>query len=267
MRNFVSEEINVNRTSFSYVSLLQFAFTIEKQIYELNQENRVIADEYKQSLLSGYDEVDIVTFTCHLKIAFFKDSKASKGDRAYLMHAPQAIMDLDEAYKLVLKLLQNQDVESIKKVLNILKIYSPFPSPYAGDIEILLNAISHLPIKNEMNKGSINFFLNEKKVLQTNVDDAATLARLASNLIYSQVKWFVNRVFKLNSLGKDYKKNLTHRYENPSDNAVNDALMDIMNEVSRHMLNSATQVFHDQSLQQMTQMSNEPFLNTLFLIS
>lgn len=248
LRRFVSNEININPNYImSYVSLLQFAFTIEKQIYDLNQENRVLANEEKQSLLSGFAEVDAIindVYLPHLKIAYLKDLTTSKGQRPYLItHAPQAIMDLKDAYVIVLQLMRNPIVENIEKVLNIVSIYSKFQSGYQTEIQQLLNALSHLSMSTKASQAEIKKFVMVSS--GQNIEDPHALKQLAKQIIYSRVTWFTDRVFKLHLVGQRYEENFSAYLEDRNNNDVKNALFEIMYSVSKHMLNTPQQIEND----------------------
>lgn len=213
MRNYVHDEVGQDLNFKScYASLVQFAFTIEKQIYDIDQANKDCHPDKRQSLVSEFaGVVNIVenVYMPNLKLAYIQDLETTGGKRPYMTtHAPQAMLSLMDASRLVENLAkQPLDAPKLKKILHITSIYATYQMPYQKEIQYTNTLIDALDKTDKDNLDLLrNFVQSYLAYANADLSNDANVKAIATELTLQKINWFAYRVFYLPIWAKEFLK-------------------------------------------------------------
>lgn len=274
LRDVISSEINRGfQFTFCYVSLLQFAFTIEKQIYDIHSRNELSDSSEKASLLNEFVEVvDIIEniYMPNLKLAYLKDLETSNGEkRSYLTtHAPQGLLSLVEVAKSVDKTLNKNDVSTkeLREIYNILSIYAPHDLDCHEEIEYLVSLI------NKIEKNNTSETNHLKSFIQTNYEypdldlvDANQVRKIAKVIILEKTSWFAQRILYLPIWINEFHKKKTQLI--PSFQHFDQTMAEVTHYlffISEHFLFTKKQIFKTNSMQSLKNIFKDGYVNLFY---
>lgn len=276
MRNYVHDEVGQDLNFKScYASLVQFAFTIEKQIYDIDQANTVCDPADKQSLVSGFAEVVNIVQTVYmpnLKLAYIQDLETTGGKRPYMTtHAPQAMLSLMDAGRLVENLFsQPLDASKLKTILHITSVYATYQMPYQKEIEYTSSLIDALGKTDKTDLDSLRHFVQSYPAyVNEDLSNDANVKDIAKKLILQKVEWFVCRIFYVPIWTNEFVKiqqSLSPSEYNQYIIALNKAST-LFDQITQHMLVTKMIPFHDADMGVLKKPFENGYVNMFYGLS
>ncbi|MDG2348636.1 MAG: hypothetical protein P8L77_04135 [Gammaproteobacteria bacterium] len=277
MRNYVHDEVGQDLNFKScYASLVQFAFTIEKQIYDIDQANKDCDPADKQSLVSGFSEVvNIVgkVYMPNLKLAYIQDLETTGGKRPYMTtHAPQAMLSLMDAGKFVENLFSQQplDASKLKTILRITSIYTAYQMPYQKEIDYTSSLIDALGKTDTTYLDLLRRFIQSYPAyVNKDLSNDANVKDIATTLIAQKVNWFACRIFYMPVWIKEFvkiKKNSSPSQYTEYELALKKAST-LLDKITQHMRMTQMMPFYHADMAVLKQPFENGYVNMFYGLS